>query len=624
MSEMSNMNASDSANFEGPSWSLSNMYESLESPAIARDLQIVEQQIAEIESLSSALAEVLPRASTLTETESRAFLPTAVTLAKLQSQTKIILQGLGTYAMCSTSIDSTLEVGNQLYAKALKLEKVLEKACNPFVLFMTLVSQEIFECFLADPSVTKYRFLLEEFRTQRHLKLSLAEENILKVMSVDGVASWTRLYSMISSGLECVVEQGDNMEKMGVAKAANLLSSADPKQRKAAYLAMQAEWNKHEQACASALNSISGWRLQECQLRSEASGKEEHFLNAPLRDNRISNATLETMWSVVEENFSVSRDALLLQAKILGKTKLDPWDMFAPFPSDEKNTSECRLSFEKGLALVEAAFRKISPEMGDFVRLAADKKWIDGGAGDKRSPGAYQAEFDFLNEPRIFLTYDGGMGTLLTLAHELGHAYHFWAMKELPCELRTLSMSLAETASVFGEIALTEHLASNSQSDFIKPILWADLENMGAYLINIPTRFFFEKEYYELRREKVFSPRDLKNLMTKAWEHCYGETTSECNEMFWASKQHFYSEDRFYNFPYTFGYLFSLGVYAQRAHFGNDFFRRYVALLRDTGCMSVEALAKKHLDVDISKPDFWRLSFKLVVQKLSRAQEIFR
>jgi oligoendopeptidase F len=206
------------------------------------------------------------------------------------------------------------------------------------------------------------------------------------------------------------------------------------------------------------------------------------------------------------------------------------------------------------------------------------------------------------------MTYTGGASDVITLAHELGHAYHSWVMRDLPESQLSYGMSLAETASTFGETLVRD--AMLQQADSLQTrldVIWEDMTALIAFVLNIPTRFEFERNFYDARAERPLRPAELKKLMSDAWHNWYGDALAEPDPMFWASKLHFYiSGLSFYNFPYLFGYLFSLGVYASRDRLGSEFFERYQALLRDTGRMTAEELAAKHLDADLTKEDFWK------------------
>ena len=222
------------------------------------------------------------------------------------------------------------------------------------------------------------------------------------------------------------------------------------------------------------------------------------------------------------------------------------------------------------------------------------------------------------------MTYTGTMGNILTLAHELGHAYHNWVMRDLPLEETSYSMTLAETASIFAETLVRDTLLNECQTDEEKlNILWQDAESAGALLINIPARYEFEKMLVEERFKRNIPADDLKTMMNNAWAKWYEETLVEYDQMFWANKLHFsISGLGFYNYPYLFGYLFSLGIYAQKEKYGENFPNLYKSILRDTGKMTAEDLIKKHLDQDIESTDFWKESISIVENSINRFEQL--
>jgi len=222
------------------------------------------------------------------------------------------------------------------------------------------------------------------------------------------------------------------------------------------------------------------------------------------------------------------------------------------------------------------------------------------------------------------MTYKGALSELSTLSHELGHAYHSYVMRDIPLMEADYPMPLAETASTFAETVLGDLLAREAgDSSALLELAWSDAQDAATFLLNIPARFEFEYRFYEQRKQGIFTAEDFKRTMREAWKEWYGDALSDYDEYFWASKLHFHiSGVSFYNYPYSFGYLFSLGVYARRNDLGSKFHDAYVALLRDTGRMETEELAQKHLGVDITKPDFWRASIKIVEEKVKRFESI--
>jgi oligoendopeptidase F len=222
------------------------------------------------------------------------------------------------------------------------------------------------------------------------------------------------------------------------------------------------------------------------------------------------------------------------------------------------------------------------------------------------------------------MTYSGTMDNVSTLAHELGHAYHQHVMNDMPALAQEYAMNVAETASTFAEMIVSDaalKLAEDKEEKIA--LLEQKIQNTVAFMMNIHARFIFETRFYEERKSGLVSVERLNELMLEAQKEAYCGMLSEYHPHFWASKLHFYITDvPFYNFPYTFGFLFSSGIYALAQAEGEEFAERYVDLLRDTGSMSVENLAAKHLNVDLSKPDFWLQAIELSLKDIEEFLEL--
>lgn len=222
------------------------------------------------------------------------------------------------------------------------------------------------------------------------------------------------------------------------------------------------------------------------------------------------------------------------------------------------------------------------------------------------------------------MTWGGSRSDLLTLAHELGHAFHNWVMRDMSlCQTR-YPMTLAETASIFAENIVRDYLFEQVENREDKlEMLWEELSSCYALMINIPVRFEFEKAFYEKRMAGELSAEQLCDLMSQTWKEWYGESMTEADPYFWASKLHFsISEVSFYNYPYLFGYLFSKGVYAQREAKGERFYSDYVNLLRDTGSMMAEDVVDKHLGMTLSNEAFWQQSVEMVKHKIDMFESL--
>jgi oligoendopeptidase F len=213
------------------------------------------------------------------------------------------------------------------------------------------------------------------------------------------------------------------------------------------------------------------------------------------------------------------------------------------------------------------------------------------------------------------MTYNGSFNGIRTLAHELGHGYHGWVMRDLPYGACRYTMSVAETASTFNELVVGDaNLSAATGEQERLSLLGAKLNDAATFLMNIRCRFDFEKAFFAQRAQKQLSVDELSELMVQAQKTAFKNGLADYHPLFWASKLHFYiTRAPFYNFPYTFGYLFSNGVYAQALAEGPAFGDRYIALLRDTGSMTTEELAQTHLGVDLTKPEFWETAVDRVL-----------
>jgi oligoendopeptidase F len=517
------------------------------------------------------------------------------------------LYTISTFASCQLSTDALHKKAKELSGRLSIIQSKFSKACKPVDLFLQRAPENFINDLLSKEKIEPYSFGINHARKLKDTLLSTSEEVLVSGLSQDGLHAWGKLYNSISGSMKVFV--GD--EEMGLATASSLIRQGDREQRKKAYEGIDKAWRQHEESAAAILNAINGWRLEMNQNRSHT--KEVHYLDVSCHQSRIERETLNSLMEETYRQRDIGQQALASMAKLMKVDKLGPHDLIAPAPLSEGDSGQ-PISFPEAINLIADAFSELTPEMGEFAKMMAANGWIDAKPTEARSPGAYCTKFHRTREPRVFMTYTGSMGNVITLAHELGHAYHNWVMRDLPIEKTFYSMTLAETASIFAETLVKKALLqkSNSREERLK-ILWQDAESAAALLINIPARYEFEKDMVEARKERPQSPEELRSLMGNAWKKWYEDTLTSYDEMFWANKLHFsISSLGFYNYPYLFGYLFSLGIYSQKDKYGDGFTKLYHDILRDTGTMTAEDLIKKHLDKDITKPSFWSDSLSVV------------
>ncbi|RYL88954.1 M3 family oligoendopeptidase [Sporolactobacillus sp. THM7-4] len=442
------------------------------------------------------------------------------------------------------------------------------------------------------------RFALQEKRDLSKKKLPSEQEELISSLSVDGYHAWGNLYYTIVGKIKIPFDHPEKGKQvLSVSQATNLLDDADRNVRKAAFDALEKAWADNADLFAATLNHIAGFRLKTYEARGWSD-----VLDEPLDYNRLSRETLDTMWKTINAYKPVFVKFLDRKAKLLGLKKLSWFDVDAPLTHKSK-----KITYEEAADFVVNNFQRFNPEMADFARHASENRWIEAEDRPGKRPGGFCTSFPLAKESRIFLTFSGTATNTSTIAHELGHAYHQSVMNDLPFLTQRYAMNVAETASTFAEMIVSDAAQSAAESKEEKLGFLANkLERSIALLMNIHARFLFETRFYEERKSGLVSVERLNQLMTEAQKEAYLDSLDVYHPTFWASKLHFYiTEWPFYNFPYTFGYLFSTGIYVRALKEGTTFAKKYDALLRDTGSMTTEQLAQKHLGVDLTTPDFW-------------------
>ncbi len=518
------------------------------------------------------------------------------------------------YGYNRLSRDGRDEAARVLLSRGQQLQASLAQLCKPVTLFWVRAPEEQVRALLQDPELFELAYAIRHDRRQRDQWLSLESEQLIAGLSVDGLQGWGDLYDNLVGRLRPVVEG----QSMGLAQADNLLAHPQRARRAAAWHAIQAAWGAQQETVAAILNAINGWRNELARQR----GRERRWdaLDVSCHQGHLERVTLETLMRAAGEHKALGQRALRAMACAQQISDLAPWDLYAPAPA----AASSLISFEQALALVADAFAGFDPEMGAFARMMAANGWIDAAPSKHRRSGAYSTEYADPPEPRVFLTFEGTLDNVITLAHELGHAWHSWLLRELPLEQRDYPKTLAETASLFAEALVRDALlVATDNMEQRRAIAWLDGERAASLLLDVPARFTFERALVAAREEGYVGAGQLRQMMKSAQQQWYGDTLSQYDELFWASKGHFsIAELGFYNYPYLFGYLFSLGLYAQQARAGREFVHAYRELLRDTGRMSAEELVEKHLGVDIREPAFWQESLDYVEEAVARLERL--
>ncbi|AMB99602.1 hypothetical protein AWM75_06230 [Aerococcus urinaehominis] len=455
--------------------------------------------------------------------------------------------------------------------------------------------------------------VLNEGRQDSLALLAPETERLVAALDKDGLAAWSQIYDTASSALKISFQAEGEIRHLSVGQAQNRLSAdPDPQVRETIFQAWEEAFSRQENLFADILNHLAGYRLT---LQTEHG--DRHALTEPLRTNRMTKASLDSIWQVVTDNKSDFIAYLAAKADLLGVDRLAWQDVEAPLPLAGEDSE---LSFEEAGHFVVDQFSKFGPKLANFAKQALANHIVEAENRDNKRPGGYCTDVPFADGSRIFMTFTGAMSDTQTLAHELGHAFHSQVLLGEKWWNQKYPMNLAETASTLNELIVADASlqAATSIADQLK-FLDLKLNNAIAMFMNIHARFIFEDKFYQQRRQGILTAQALNDLMVAAQREAYQDSLASYHPHFWASKLHFYiDQPAFYNFPYTFGYLFSLGLYARYQEQPEGFEDWYINLLRDTGKLTAEDLALKHLGQDLSQPDFWQAAIDISCQDAKR------
>lgn len=590
-------------------WDLDGLYP---NPASSEFQQVWDDFLQEIQSLSADV-EALPgidgaeASSAWSDFLSR------------WAHTRAMFWELHSLAGCHAAADAGNLAYRKLESRLAALEPLSQKIAASIEFALQPCSDEVFDAFVnGDERLKETRFYLEEQRQKAALRLPREQELLAAELSVDGFSAWGRLYDRLSGDLRVeLMEQGDLVKK-----SVGQVQFDDPNRsvRENNFFAANKAWDTIADTCADALNHLSGTRLTIYKRL----GVQDHLV-VPLQKNRMQRETLDTMWSEISAFQPTLKKYLERKAKLLGVEKMAWYDQLAPLPQKYLGQVDPKIDYDTACNLIAESFDQFSPDLGEFARMAYDQCWIEAESRSGKRQGGFCTGFDLKQQTRIFMTYNDTADSMSTLAHELGHAYHSWVLRDEPLLAQDYPMNLAETASTFAETVLGEHRLKSADDQTQLAILEGMLGDAVGFLMNIHTRFLFEDAFHRERSQGELAAARFSELMLEAQKTAYQNALSEEGWYpgFWISKLHFYiTGTPFYNFPYTFGYLLSLGVYALADEYGDEFPERYRQLLIHTGCCEAEEAVSKTFDRDLRDPEFWRASLKIVESRLDRFLEL--
>ncbi|MEH7353240.1 M3 family oligoendopeptidase [Neobacillus drentensis] len=534
-------------------------------------------------------------------------------LADLEGAAKNLIQA-GAFVGCLLAQNTEDKKAYSLDAKITSLNATFQTALSSLDNLLTSIDDVVWKQLVSAEPLRELAFVLTESREKAKEKLSKEEEALISTLEVDGYHSWGQLYDLIVSKIKVSFNEQGEDKQLSVGQAFNKFSSPDREVRSAVFKNWERSWGEQADFLAKTLNHLSGFRLNVYKKRGW-----EDVLKESLSINRMKKETLETMWAVISENKQKLVQYLERKAKLLGLEKLSWFDLDAPY-----GKTGSKVSYQEGAEFIERNFAIFGEKMAAFTENAFEEQWIEAEDRPVKAPGGFCTDLPKSEQSRIFMTYSGTPSNVSTLAHELGHAFHTFAMRDIPFLNCNYAMNVAETASTFAEMIVADASVKNAKDEEEKLVLLDDkIQRTVALLMNIHARFLFETRFYEERKLGIVSVEKLNELMLEAQKEAYCGALEEYHPLFWASKLHFFITGvPFYNFPYTFGYLFSLGIYAEALEEGKGYEEKYIALLRDTASMTVEELARKHLQVDLTQKDFWEKAVRICLDDIDEFLEL--
>ena len=464
-----------------------------------------------------------------------------------------------------------------------------------------------------NPVARAHAFQLREAAERSRYLMSPVEEDLAAELSPSGGNAWRKLQNTLTSQATVDFELDGEVKNLPIPALINLHSHPDEEVRRRAYYAELQVWEQLGEPLAAALNGVKGSYGVLARRRGYPDA-----LHSALEICRIDEETLNALLDAMRGSFPMFHRYLGAKASRLGKAKLPWWDLFVPLGESNKS-----YSFTDARVFILEHFARFSEDLHGFARQAFDQQWIDAFPRKGKRGGAFCMSINKAKESRVLCNFDGSLDEVFTIAHELGHGFHnrciFRAGKtELQ---RIYPMTLAETASIFCETIIQDAaLAQVRDPGGELSILETSLIGDTQVIVDVYSRYLFEKEVFERRALAELSPGELCDIMRGAQIATYGEALDEryLHPYMWTWKPHYYFDHlSFYNFPYAFGLLFGAGLYTVYRQQGDEFVPKYIDLLACTGEATPAQLASR-FGIDIHRPDFWQSSLQVIAKRIEK------
>lgn len=570
-------------------WNLNPIYTGFDDPRFEEDLQALRRTVRDLEELTRHLtgdsAALLKRGLTLQE--------------RLQELAeKLLCYAELRQAACTTDAEAGSKIG--------KIMGGYSDSAAPVAAFEGWLAAipDLDSLIASDPLFEEYRFILERKKLGSLHLLPGIGEKVMAKLKISGSNAWAELQQYLTSTVK-VTYRG---EEINLSAVRNLAYSAEAEVRKDAYEAELACYRSIEDSVAYALNSLKLETLNECELRGY-----ESPLARTLEQSNMEKKTLDAMFAAIDQKLPMFRRYLKAKAHALGHENGLPWyDLFAPM-----GKSSTRFTTQDARDYLVELFSHFDDELSGMVARAFDEEWIDFYPRSGKAGGAFCSGVSCIGQSRILTNFDGTLGDVVTLAHELGHAFHNQCIADHRPLNHDYSMPVAETASTFNECVVMNHAIAQAADDAEKlNLIESQLQDVTQIIVDIYSRYRFEDAVLRRRKEEFMGAAELCRIMLQAQVDSYGDGLDSAlrHPYMWLCKSHYYGST-FYNFPYAFGGLFARGLYAKYAQEGASFVPIYKKLLHTTTVATAEDAAKV-AGIDLTDKEFWLSALAEVEEKI--------
>ena len=573
-------------------WSLSAFYLGTDDPSLEKDMARLEELIGKFKLAVNALS----------HSELQSSLHNTV---EIEEEISVLARKFGSYFNLRRSAHSPDTEGAKY---STRLQNIMTRKTKETVILQKFIGsiEDIDAVICGDALLEAYRFRFSQIKENASHKLSDDAEDVFARMNLSGGRAWGDLFAYLTANVTVDYKGG----KTSLSAVRGLAESDDPEERRSAYEAELACYDKIRDSIAFALNSIKAQVNTEAELRGY-----ESPLAMTLSQSRMKKETLDAMFAAMREAFPKFREYLRRKAELLGYKNGLPWyEILAPMGKADGKT----YTAEEAHAYLVDHFSSFSPDLAEMVDTAFRDEWIDFYPRKGKVGGAFCSNLPFMNQSRILTNFTGTFGSITTLAHELGHAYHGKQIESHRPLNTGYTMPVAETASNFNELIIVNHAIENADGEEKIRLIETQIQDMTQIIVDIYSRFLFEDEVFRRRKNTFLFADDLEKIMVNAQKEAFGDGLDPeyLHPYMWCCKSHYYrSALSYYNFPSAFGGLFSRGLYAKYLEEGESFLPKYRALLKATTVDTVENVAYI-AGIDLTEPEFWRKSLATITDQI--------